>query len=130
MLKRPICDSAVGGCDRPVGKAFYAIDAFPDDGQLWRDDRLEPRAIDNNKAPLPPTNDCARGESTDVSPTQEARLWYHGTSSQSDKRWLASFCEAKSRSVLPSCRADEEAVEALAEVSLCSHVIEWRRLHA
>jgi hypothetical protein len=27
-----------------------------------RDDRLEPRAIDNNKAPLPPTNDSARGE--------------------------------------------------------------------
>ena len=30
-----------------------------------RDDRLEPCAIDNNKAPLPPTNDSARGESTD-----------------------------------------------------------------
>jgi hypothetical protein len=29
------------------------------------DDRLERRAIDNNKAPLPPTNDSARGESTD-----------------------------------------------------------------
>jgi len=27
-----------------------------------RDDRLEPRAIDNNKAPLPPMNDSARGE--------------------------------------------------------------------
>ena len=27
-----------------------------------RDDRLEPRAIDNNKAPLPQTNDSARGE--------------------------------------------------------------------
>ena len=27
-----------------------------------RDDRLEPRAIDNNKAPLLPTNDSARGE--------------------------------------------------------------------
>jgi hypothetical protein len=47
-----------------VGKAIYAIDAFPDEAQLWRDDRLEPRAVDNNKAPLPPTNDSARGEST------------------------------------------------------------------
>ena len=27
-----------------------------------RDDRLEPRAIDNNKAPLLPTNDSARSE--------------------------------------------------------------------
>jgi len=27
-----------------------------------RDDRLEHRAIDNNKAPLPPMNDSARGE--------------------------------------------------------------------
>ena len=50
MLKRPICDSAVGGCDRPVAKAIYGIEAFPDCAQLWRDDRLEPRAIDNNKA--------------------------------------------------------------------------------
>jgi len=29
---------------------------------LPRDDRLEPHAIGNNKAPLPPTNDSARGE--------------------------------------------------------------------
>jgi len=43
-------------------KLFTPIDAFPDDAQLWRDDRLEPCAIDNNKAPLPPTNDSARGE--------------------------------------------------------------------
>ena len=42
-----------------MGKAIYAIDAFSDDAQLWRNDRLEPRAIDNNKAPLPPTNDSA-----------------------------------------------------------------------
>ena len=49
----------------PVEKAIYAIDAFSDDAQLWRDDRPEPRAIDNNKALLPPTNDSARGESTD-----------------------------------------------------------------
>jgi hypothetical protein len=33
--------------------------ALPD---LLRDDRLEPHAIDNNKAPLPPTNDSARSE--------------------------------------------------------------------
>jgi hypothetical protein len=46
-----------------VAKAIYAIDAFSDDAEVWRDDRLEPRAIDNNKAPLPPTNDSARGES-------------------------------------------------------------------
>jgi hypothetical protein len=26
------------GYDRPVGKAIYAIDAFPDDAQLWRID--------------------------------------------------------------------------------------------
>jgi hypothetical protein len=44
-----------------------------------RDDRLEPRAIDNNKAPLPPMNDSARGEFdcqfvADVSPTQEVKL--------------------------------------------------------
>jgi hypothetical protein len=44
-----------------------------------RDDRLEPRAIDNNKAPLPPTNDSTRGEFdcqfvADVSPTQEVKL--------------------------------------------------------
>jgi hypothetical protein len=45
-----------------VGKAIYVIDAFPDDAQLWHDDRLEPRAIYNNKAPLPLTNDSARGE--------------------------------------------------------------------
>jgi hypothetical protein len=44
---------------------IYAFDAFPDDAQLWRDDRLEPRGIDNNQAPLPPTNDSARAESTD-----------------------------------------------------------------
>jgi hypothetical protein len=56
MLKRPICQWE---------KLFTPIDAFSDDAQLWRDDRLEPRAIDNNKAPLPPTNDSARGESTD-----------------------------------------------------------------
>jgi hypothetical protein len=43
-------------------KHIYAIDAFPDDLQLWRDHRLEPRAIGNNKAPLPQTNDSARGE--------------------------------------------------------------------
>src|SRR5271165_404728 len=36
MLKRPVWDSAV--YDRPVGKAIYAIDAFPDDAQLWRID--------------------------------------------------------------------------------------------
>jgi len=57
-----------------------------------RDDRLEPRAIDNNKAPLPPTNDSARGEFdwqfvADVSPTQEVKLWYQGTSSQSQIIW-------------------------------------------
>jgi hypothetical protein len=61
-----------------VGKAIYAIDAFPDDAPLWRDDRLEPRAIDNNKAPLPPTYDSARGEFdgqfvADVSPIQEVK---------------------------------------------------------
>ena len=39
MLKRPVWDSAVEfGYDRPVGKAIYAIDAFPDDAQLWRID--------------------------------------------------------------------------------------------
>jgi len=48
-----------------VGKAIYAIDAFPDDAQLWRDDRFEPRAIDNNKAPLPPTMILPRASSTD-----------------------------------------------------------------
>jgi hypothetical protein len=38
MLKRPVFDSAVSRYDRPVGKAIYAIDAFPDDAQLWRID--------------------------------------------------------------------------------------------
>jgi hypothetical protein len=28
----------------------WELDAFPDDAQLWRDNRLEPRAMDNNKA--------------------------------------------------------------------------------
>ena len=40
MLKRPVWDSAVSRLYRPVGKAIYAIDAFPDDAQLWRIDGL------------------------------------------------------------------------------------------
>jgi hypothetical protein len=92
MLKQPVCDSAVGGCDRPVGKAIYAIDAFPDDAQLWRDDRLEARAIDNNKAPrglagdqmglkesagadLPLPNRQTRGQRVYCSLERRRRLW-------------------------------------------------------
>ena len=55
---------------QPVGKAIYAIDAFPDDAQLWRIDWIGGVAYNAsvpsepliNKAPLPPTNDSARGE--------------------------------------------------------------------
>lgn len=39
-----------------VGTSESPLPNFP------RDDRLEPRAIDNNKAALLPTNDSARGE--------------------------------------------------------------------
>src|SRR4029077_1826230 len=46
----------IGLCLRNRNTFESSLPNFP------RDDRLEPRAIDNNKAPLPPTNDSARGE--------------------------------------------------------------------
>jgi hypothetical protein len=46
----------IGLCIRNRNTFESPLPNFP------RDDRLEPRAIDNNKAPLPPTNDSARGE--------------------------------------------------------------------
>ena len=52
----PLVNRMVGLCLRNRNTFESPLPNFP------RDDRLEPRAIDNNKAPLPPTNDSARGE--------------------------------------------------------------------
>ena len=52
----PLVNRMIGLCLRNRNTFESPLPNFP------RDDRLEPRAIDNNKAPLPPTNDSARGE--------------------------------------------------------------------
>ena len=51
-----LVDRMIGLCLRNRNTFESPLPNFP------RDDRLEPREIDNNKAPLPPTNDSARGE--------------------------------------------------------------------
>src|SRR5271166_5935711 len=90
MLKRPVWDSAV--YDRPVGKAIYAIDAFPDDAQFWRIDWIGGVAY-NASVPSEPLIDVCL-----------ARL-PKGETNPLSARARSSETKLSRRSALASCRS-------------------------
>jgi hypothetical protein len=78
MLKRPVWDSAVSRLLSASGKAIYAIDAFPDDAQLWRIDWIGGVAY-NASVPSEPLIDVClarlpKGERNPLSPSIEINV--------------------------------------------------------